>query len=228
MVNIGSCYGVLSDGTKLLHEPILTFHWRGSLAFTCDQFNSDCPIDYSDNEFEHHNFEITTTSRGGTKFKCITANQILTVIYRLHSLCDIFAPAGVVWLHGDISNEHVVSELFTASTAFVWRRSRQISMKVKWKYVFVAYYYLMSYYHIVLYRIVSYDIWYHIISYHNLPYHVWDSNLVIPVPLKVLAHIGARLSTISRYSDECKLRCVLPRFLSHHNVIYSLVQLTLF
>ena len=83
-------------------------------------------------------------------------------------------------------------------------------------------------YCIISYRIIWYIILYHIISYHNLPYHVWDSNLVIPVPLNVLAPIGARLSTISRYSDECKLRCVLPRFLSHHNVIYSLVQLTLF
>ena len=132
-------------------------------TFTCDQLNSDCPIDYSDNEFENHNCEITTTSRRGTKFKCINANQELTAIYRLHSLCDMFALASLVWLHGDISNEHEGSELFTASTAFVWRRSRQVSMKVKWNYVFVAYHYLIVYYHVVLYHMVSYHISYHII-----------------------------------------------------------------
>ena len=192
-------------------------------TFTCDQLNSD-------NEFENHNCEITTTSRRGTKFKCINANQVLTVIYRLLSLCDMFALASLVWLHGDISNEHEGSELFTASTAFVWRRSRQVSMKVKWNYVFVAYHYLIVYYHVVFYHMVSlsYHISYHIIPIHIISHHVWDPNLVIPVPLDVLAPIGATLSTTSRHSDECKLRCVLPRFSSHHNVIYSLVQLTIF
>ena len=138
----------------------------------------------------------------------MNANQVLTVIYRLHSLCDMFALASLVWLHGDISNEHEGSELFTASTAFVWRRSRQVSMKVTWNYVYVAYHYLIVYYHVVLsYGIIPYIISYHIIPIHIISYHVWDPNLVIPVPLDILAPIGARLSTISRHSDEWKLMC---------------------
>ena len=37
-VNIGSGNGLLHDGTKPLPEPMLTNHYKGSVAFTCGNF----------------------------------------------------------------------------------------------------------------------------------------------------------------------------------------------
>ena len=38
-INIGLCNGLVPDGTKPLHEPMLTYHWRCCVAFTCEWFH---------------------------------------------------------------------------------------------------------------------------------------------------------------------------------------------
>ena len=43
MVNIGPSNGLLPDGTKQLHEPILTSYQWGTVAFTRQIFHSECP-----------------------------------------------------------------------------------------------------------------------------------------------------------------------------------------
>ena len=46
-VNIGSGNGLLPDGTKPLPEPMLSYHQRCSVAFTCEQFQKRCSWTWS-------------------------------------------------------------------------------------------------------------------------------------------------------------------------------------
>ena len=64
-INIGSGNGLLPDGTKPLPEPMLTYHQRGSVAFSSEQFHRKCSRYQFVKQIWIYNFKIISTfSRG--------------------------------------------------------------------------------------------------------------------------------------------------------------------
>ena len=146
----------------------------------------------------------------------------------------MFTLTSVVRLHGDVSNEHEGSDIIYSEhclrlTPFP-PDFHVCQMKLRFCGLSLAHC-LLSYrivsYRITSHYITSYHISYHIISYHIISYHIMYGTriyLATTVPVNVLAPVNARPSAVSRHSDECKLRSVLPPFSSHCNVIYSLAN----
>ena len=57
VIHITSCNGLLPDGTKPLHEPMLTSQQWGPVAFTWDNFTSSAQATGLDKELENYAFK---------------------------------------------------------------------------------------------------------------------------------------------------------------------------
>ena len=64
-VNIGSGNGLLLDGIKPLHEPMLTYHQLSFVAFTPEQFTSSVHQLNPSHMFGGYTFKIITKSPRG-------------------------------------------------------------------------------------------------------------------------------------------------------------------
>ena len=77
-VNIGSGNGLLPDGTKPLPEPMLTYHQRGSVALSWEQFHRKCSRYQFVKLVWNYNFKIISTFPRGQWVKYCNSLQSIS------------------------------------------------------------------------------------------------------------------------------------------------------